>query len=136
MNLAKADLVDLCYSCFGGDLTLRLNGVDFSIVTGGGVQILDFAVEFFSAGRSVATGKPGKINFAGMADEIYVKPHEESVEISSNYTDEVGRVERQQFLRAGRTFLAEVLTDLTAEYPDLRRNQGIKKAGAWVGLTI
>lgn len=63
MNLAKADLVDLCYSCFGGDLTLRLNGVDFSIVTGGGVQILDFAVEFFSAGRSVATGKPGKINF-------------------------------------------------------------------------
>ncbi|MFG2677724.1 hypothetical protein [Streptomyces sp. NPDC048392] len=136
MNLAKADLVDLCYSCCGGDLTLRVDGVDFSIVTGGGVQILDFAVEFFTVGRSVATGESGRIEFAGMADEIYVTPTGESVEISSNYAEGVARVTRQEFVRAGRTFLAKVLTDLVARYPELRRNRGIRKAGAWVGLAV
>ncbi|MFC7935492.1 hypothetical protein ACFU2J_04555 [Streptomyces sp. NPDC057387] len=135
-NLAKADLVDLCYSCFGGDLTLRVDGADFSIVTGGGVQILDFAVEFFTVGQSVAAGKSGRIEFAGMADEIYVTPSGESVTIGSNYTEDVAQVTRQQFVRGGRTFLTEVLTDLVARYPELRSNRGIKQAGAWVGMTI
>ncbi|MFD0268685.1 hypothetical protein ACFVGY_19265 [Streptomyces sp. NPDC127106] len=53
------------------------------------VQILDFAVEFFSVGHSVAMGKPGRIEFAGMTDEIYVTPSGESVKISSKYTEGV-----------------------------------------------
>ncbi|EHM24789.1 MULTISPECIES: hypothetical protein [Streptomyces] len=132
MNLAKADLVDLCYSCFGGDLTLQVDGVDFSIATGGGVQILDFAVEFFTVGRSVATGNSGRIEFAGMADEIYVTLSGESVKVSSNYTEEIAQVTQQQFIQAGRTFLTKVLTDLATQYPELKSNRGIKKAGSWV----
>ncbi len=136
VNLEKADLVDLCYSCFGGDLTLTSDGLDLSIVTGGGVQILDFAVEFFSAGRAVASGEGARICFAGMADEIYATPDGDRVKVSCNYAEGSSVIPRKDFIAAGRDFLTKVLADLVVRYPELRRNRDIKRAGSWVGLAL
>ncbi|MFE9687202.1 hypothetical protein [Streptomyces sp. NPDC006285] len=136
VDLGKSDLVDLCYSCFGGDLTLKIGDADFSILTGGGVQILDFAVEFFSAARSLVQGKSSRITFAGMADELFLTLSGESVEVSSNYVDDTSEAPREKIVMASRAFLLKVLTDLTAKYPELKRNRDVKKAGSWVGLSI
>ncbi|MDX2601302.1 hypothetical protein PV379_33185 [Streptomyces caniscabiei] len=134
VNLGKAELVDLCYSCFGGDLTLKVNDVDLSIVTGGGVQILDFAVGFFSAGRTLASGENARIDFAGLADEIHLVPSGDSVRVVANYVDGSTEVPRAELVSASRKFLTEVLMDLGGRHPDLRRNKNLKKVYAWVGL--
>ncbi|SCE01443.1 hypothetical protein GA0115240_135262 [Streptomyces sp. DvalAA-14] len=135
INLQKADLVDLCYSCFGGDLTLKVSGLDLSIITGGGVQILDFAVEFYSAGRAIASGKIYRISFAGMADEIYATPDGDQVKVACNYATGSSQVPGAEFISAGRNFLSTVLADLMARYPELRKNGDIRRACSWVGLT-
>ncbi|MGM0354696.1 hypothetical protein [Streptomyces sp. ECR3] len=135
-DLAKADFLDLCHKCFGGDLTLKLNDADFSIITGGGVQVLDFAVEFFSASRSPRSTEPTRITFAGMSDEILLRPSGDKVRVSANYADSITEVPSEGLAEASRTFMCEVLTDLTMRYPELGRNRHIKKAGTWVGLNI
>ncbi|MGW4301827.1 hypothetical protein ACWEHT_18915 [Streptomyces sp. NPDC004646] len=135
INLAKADLLELCYSCFGGDLTLNVDGLDLSIITGGGVQVLDFAVEFFSAGRAISSGERCRISFAGMSDEIYLAPDGNHVEITCNYADGLSRILREDFVSAGRDFLSRVLADITSRYPELEGNSDIKKVRSWVGIT-
>ncbi|MGW0819711.1 hypothetical protein [Streptomyces sp. NPDC002845] len=132
INLGKADLVDLCYSCFGGDLKLRVGDADFSIMTGGGVQILDFAVEFFTAGRTIASGESGRIAFAGMADEIHLRPSCGSVRVSCNYTDDSAEILVEEFVAASRSFLSKVLVDLETRYPALKGNKSIKNVHSWV----
>ncbi|MER7109521.1 hypothetical protein [Streptomyces sp. NPDC000229] len=134
VNLAKADLVDLCYSCFGGDLTLKVNDADFSIVTGGGVQILDFALEFFTAGSSLKSGDSAQVTFAGMSDEIYLVPSGESVRVSSSYTEDGVEVLKSEITSASREFLAKLLVDLGNRYPDLRKNRNVKKVASSAGL--
>jgi hypothetical protein len=132
INLRKADLTDLCYSCFGGDLRLLVNEADFSIVTGGGVQILDFAVEFFTAGRSVSSGSNGRILFAGMADEISLTLSGGIVRVSSNYTDHRAEVPVGELIAASRSFLSKVIDDLEVQYPALKANEHVKKLHSWV----
>lgn len=128
MNLATADLVNLCYSCFGGDLTLTVNDVDFSIITGGGVQILDFAVEFHAATRKVSSGGTGRITFAGMADEIFLRSSSaHSVEISANYVDESSEVPLAELKKSASAFLSTVIADLEREYPRLRENKNMAR---------
>lgn len=134
VDLAKADLVDLCYSCFGGDLTLKVNDIDFSIITGGGVQILDFAVELFSACRSLTRGKVVQVDFAGMSDEIYLKRSGESVEMSSNYADGHAQIVVSELKSASRKFLFDVLVDLEERHPELKKNRNLKRVRYWVGL--
>ncbi|MEE1928052.1 hypothetical protein V1J52_07555 [Streptomyces sp. TRM 70351] len=134
LDLARADFGDLCYKCFGGDLVFRADGADFSIVTGGGVQILDFAVEFFAAARKAAKGKTARVLFAGMADEIHLRPAPEAVEIAPNYTDETVFVPARELVSAARGFLTDVVTGLTAAHPELRRNDELTRYRARVGL--
>ncbi|MGW6943477.1 hypothetical protein ACWGF3_31360 [Streptomyces xanthophaeus] len=126
IDLATADLVDLCYSCFGGDLTLKVNDVDFSIITGGGVQILDFAVEFYEASRRVSSGKVGRVAFAGMADEILMrKSPSGAVEISANYVDRLVDVPLREVEKSASAFLAKLIDDLTSGYPKLGGNKNV-----------
>ncbi|WP_285561213.1 hypothetical protein [Actinoplanes regularis] len=135
-DLAKTELIDLCYSCFGGDLTLKIAGVDFSIVTGGGVQILDFAVGFFEASRSVAKGKSVRVDFAGMADEIYLAPAGEKVRVSSNYVEDAAEIRASELSSASRGLLTKLIVDLRGKYPALARNKDIKKLAAQVNLAL
>ncbi|MEU2877420.1 MULTISPECIES: hypothetical protein [unclassified Streptomyces] len=131
VNLRKADLLTLCYSCFGGDLRLTVNEVDFSIVTGGGVQILDFAVEFYTAGRAIASGKNAKIEFAGMADEIYLVLSGAAVTVSCSYADGDAQIPKEEVVVVSREFLRKVLADLESRYPDLKKNENVKKMHYW-----
>ncbi|GIE90804.1 hypothetical protein [Actinoplanes regularis] len=135
-DLAKTDLTDLCYSCFGGDLTLKIAGVDFSIVTGDGVQMLDFAVGFFGASRSVAKGESVRVDFAGMADEIYLAPAGEKVRVGSNYVEDVAEVRASELSSAGRELLTKLIVELRGKYPALARNKDVKKLAARVNLTL
>ncbi|MFE9825183.1 hypothetical protein ACFYSH_24145 [Streptomyces sp. NPDC005791] len=132
MSLRKADLADLCYSCFGGDLEFRVGGADFSIITGGGVQILDFAVEFFAAARTVGSGGDARIAFAGMADEIHLKVTGDFVGVSCNYADGRGEIRRGELIAASRKFLSQVLDDLETRYPALQGNKGMKSVRSWI----
>jgi hypothetical protein len=126
VNLGKAGLADLCYSCFGGDLEFKVGDANFSIITGGGVQILDFAVEFFSAARTVGSGGNARIAFAGMADEIHLKPSGDLVGVSCNYADDTVEISKGELVAASRKFLSQVLGDLETRYPALQGNKGMK----------
>ncbi|WP_405437300.1 hypothetical protein OG373_09030 [Streptomyces avidinii] len=128
IDLASADLVDLCYSCFGGDLTFEVNDVDFSIITGGGVQILDFAVEFYEASRKVSSGEVGRVAFAGMADEILLRGASPGlVEVSANYVDHSSKVPLKELENSASAFLVELIADLGSKYPKLRRNGNVAR---------
>ncbi|WKV71077.1 hypothetical protein AW27_005780 [Streptomyces sp. PCS3-D2] len=124
MDLATSSLADLCYSCFGGDLKLQINDVDFSIVTGGGVQMLDFSVEFYEATRRVESAGSGRVTFAGMADEIFIsKSPSGGAEISANYVDGSSEVSLGELSNSASAFIRQLISDLEREYPKLRSNK-------------
>ncbi|MFI0200605.1 MULTISPECIES: hypothetical protein [Streptomyces] len=109
-------------------MTFEVNDADFSIITGGGVQMLDFAVEFYEASRRVSSGRASRVAFAGMADEIIFREASPGVvEVSANYVDDSSEVPLRELQNSSSAFLVQLISALKGEYPKLRKNRNVAR---------
>ncbi|MEU4119875.1 hypothetical protein AB0F71_35920 [Kitasatospora sp. NPDC028055] len=122
MDFATADLYDLTYEAFRGPYTFRLDGADFS----GTGPVLDIALGLFGAARELADAKRARYSAAGGAGEYRFERRGDTVRIRQERGG-TGTVAYAELAEAARAFLAEVVRQLCARFPDLRRNPEIRR---------
>ncbi|MGW0392897.1 hypothetical protein ACWDYJ_18760 [Streptomyces sp. NPDC003042] len=119
-KLAAADLYDLTYETFWGELTFRVGGADFS----GPGPVLDTAYVLFCIAEDLREETKRRYSAAEGAGEYLITRKGDEVRIREERGPS-GTVSYQEFRSATAAFLRDLLDELCSRYPELARNPEI-----------
>lgn len=121
-RLATADLYDLTWEMFWGDLVFRAEGADFS----GPGPVFDAAYVLFCVARDLQKQPKRSYSAAEGAGEYEFHRKGEFVHIREQGGPR-GVVPYSEFRNATAVFLRSLIDDLSTRYPELDRNPEIIK---------
>ncbi|MER6366763.1 hypothetical protein [Kitasatospora sp. NPDC001527] len=122
LDFRNADLYDLTYEAFWGDIEFRVGDADFS----GPGPVLDMAIGLFSASLELAKKKSHLYSAAEGAGYYRFDRKGDDVRIRLERMGS-GVVSYEEFSSAARGFLELVLKELPRKYPGLSENPEISK---------
>jgi hypothetical protein len=111
----------LRYECFLGDVTFKIDDVDFS-THWGWVPVLDFALVLSSALDGLESGKSGIFEFTESEAFIRCGRSDDIVEVSASYSPGIARVPFEEIRAVVREFVDRLADRLRNEHPGLRSN--------------
>lgn len=121
-KLATADLYDLTWEMFWGELVFRVEGADFS----GPGPVFDAAYVLFCVARDLQEQPKRTYSAAEGAGEYEFRRKGDLVHIREEGGPR-GIVPYIEFRRATATFLRDLIGDLSTRFPELDRNPEIVK---------
>ncbi len=111
----------LRYECFLGDVTFKIDNVDFS-THWGWVPVLDFALGLSSALDGWKSGKSGIFEFTESEAFIRCSRSDHMVEVSASYSPGIARVPFEEIRAVVRDFVDRLADRLRKEHPGLKSN--------------
>ncbi|MFF4185250.1 hypothetical protein ACFYZ9_18815 [Streptomyces sp. NPDC001691] len=121
-RLAGADLYELTFELFWGELVFRAGGTDFSRSG----PVLDFAYCLHGVGLDLERQPKRQYSVAEGAGEFLFTRNGDSLLIREE-KGPTGSVSYKEFRTATEAFLRAVVADLCTLYPDLNKNREISK---------
>ena len=123
-DFSTLDATDLRYSVIMGDITMVVNGKDFS-APWGWIPIIDFAasLQHVSAELSQDASVETEFEFTESEATIHFKRLDDSISISASYAPSTAQISLTEFTNAVARFSAKVADELPQRYPSLLKNQ-------------
>lgn len=125
-DLAVASEADLFFSCFLGDVDLKLNGISLA-TRFGWVATLSFAVAF--ANHVAALPKSGRsvVEFQEAEQWISLLLENDQVYVACSYAKGIASVSYVELLELARGGLARYVAELSSSYPGLAENAALRQ---------
>ncbi|NJL27738.1 MAG: hypothetical protein HC897_07500 [Thermoanaerobaculia bacterium] len=119
VNLRDVSANALHYDLFLGDVTFQSKGADFSACWGW-VPVLDFASAMLRIVVALEHSGRQQLEFTESEAVLNFERSEDQVRISASYTSATAIVPYQDLRVAVATFAQKAVTELGAEFPELR----------------
>lgn len=122
-NWSNADALDVRYHAFGGNLSFRVQGVDFA--PKGKVAVLDFALCLAHVTEELqdhADGESSSLDFSEGEEELLIWKDKKHVTITSLKSKQKAQVKLNDFRTAAKSFAKRVVLDACKVAPTLRNH--------------
>ena len=126
VNMAVAAEADLFFSCFLGDVDLKLNGISFA-TRFGWVATLSFAIDFAQQVAALPKSKRSVIEFQEAEQWISLLLENDQVYVACSYAKGIASVPYAALSGLARGELARYVADLSSSYPGLAENAALQQ---------
>jgi hypothetical protein len=116
-----ADLGDLRYCIFLGDVVLKIDDQDFSALWGW-IPLLDFSISLVCMLRNLPDSGIEVYEFTESVAELRLTMAKSSVEVTCNYADAIAQVAYDDFRQEAERYGSAVFDAAVTSIPGLARN--------------
>jgi hypothetical protein len=125
LDLSTAPGYQLFFSCFLGDVYLRVDDIDFGTRVGW-VATLTFALGFVTRVAELPETRRVTIEFQEADSWISMLLDGENVYVAASYAKGIGVLPYERLLRISRDALVRLVDNLVARYPGLGENPAFR----------
>lgn len=126
VNLAVASEADLFFSCFLGDVDLKLNGISFA-TRFGWVATLSFAIDFALHVAALPKSERSVVEFQEAEQWISLLLENDQVYVACSYAKGIASVPYAELRELARGGLARYVAHLSTSYPGLAENAALRQ---------
>jgi hypothetical protein len=126
INLATASEADLFFSCFLGDVDLKLNGISFA-TRFGWVATLSFAFDFAQRVASLPKSSRSVVEFQEAEQWISLLSENDRVYVACSYAKGIASVPYTELWELVRGGLARYIEGLSSSHPGLVQNSALQQ---------
>lgn len=126
VNLATASEADLFFSCFLGDVDLKLDGISFA-TRFGWVATLSFAIDFAQHIAALPKSDRSVVEFQEAEQWISLLLENDQVYVACSYAKGIASVPYVELWKLVRGELARYIERLSSSYPGLIENSALQQ---------